>query len=138
MDKSANLPRVPEINDFQSRQGIRGSAQALYRYQFELRRKLEELFNKILAEINTLYGEVGYTAGAPANGAQTVLTVTAPGAIPGQAVSVTYDQDLQGLGLSAYVSAPDTVKIILSNNTGGAVSLANGKFRVYVLPRMLT
>jgi len=40
--------------------------------------------------------------------------------------------DLQGITATAYVSASDTVKIRLQNESGGAIDLASGTWTVRV------
>jgi len=137
METSPNLPAVPDIADFDSRNGVRGAARAMYRYLRESRARLETLFKIIAAELNPLANELSFSSSAPATGAQSTQTITVTGAMPGYPVQVTYDKDLQGLDLTAYVSAPDTVKVVMRNDTGGAVTLAAGKFRVYVWPKAI-
>lgn len=71
----------------------------------------------------------------PANlapGAQTTTTVTVPGAVLGDnadEATAGFSLDLQGLQLSAYVSATDTVTVVLVNPTAGAINLASGTLR---------
>lgn len=48
------------------------------------------------------------------------------GALMGDQVIATYDQDLQNCGLQAWVSSSGAVKAILVNNTSGSVTLAPG------------
>ena len=68
------------------------------------------------------------------NGAQTTTTVTATGVALANASLVTagFSLDLQGMQLTAYVSADDVVTCILRNGTGGAIDLASGTLRVGV------
>ena len=68
------------------------------------------------------------------NGAQTTTTVTATGVTLANASLVTagFSLDLQGMQLTAYVSANDVVTCILRNGTGGAIDLASGTLRVGV------
>lgn len=73
----------------------------------------------------------------PANvndGAQTTTTVTVTGArlVDASPVMVGFDKDLQGMRLTGYVSADDTVTVVLRNDTGGAINLASGTLRVGV------
>jgi len=69
-----------------------------------------------------------------ADGAQTTTTVTATGVLLADAcpVYVGFSNSLQGMVLSAYVSADDVVTCVLRNNTGGALNLASGTLRVGV------
>lgn len=92
-------------------------------------------------------GPVGWGAGAgnrgyrysgsatynPANlvdgdGATTTVTVT--GAVLGDAVTeLSFDLDLQGITLTGWVSAADTVSVRFQNETGIAVNLSSGTLR---------
>ncbi len=64
-------------------------------------------------------------------GLQAFTTVTVTGALVGDAVNVSSSlANLQGLVLSGYVSATDTVTVLLTNNTGVAVDL--GSMTLYV------
>lgn len=65
-------------------------------------------------------------------GGSLAATVAVTGASMGDIVQVTFSLDLQGLTLTGYVSAPDTVTYVLANNTAGAINLAVGSFRVFV------
>lgn len=67
-----------------------------------------------------------------ASGAQTSTTVAAIGAVVGDAVEAGFSNDLQGLVLTAYVSAANTVTAVLANLTGGAVDLGSGTLTVAV------
>lgn len=67
-----------------------------------------------------------------ANGASTSGTITATGAALGDTAIATFSLSLQGMNLSAFVSAANTVTWVLTNNTGGALDLASGTMRVKV------
>jgi hypothetical protein len=67
-----------------------------------------------------------------ANGASETTTVTVAGAALGNYVQVSFSLDLQGLTLTGYVSAANTVTVVLSNATGGAINLASGMVKVRV------
>lgn len=67
---------------------------------------------------------------ADGDGETKSLTVT--GAALGDFVQVAAPYDLQDLQATAYVQAADTVEIRLDNNTGGAVDLASGTWKVRV------
>ncbi len=67
-----------------------------------------------------------------ANGAQTTTTITVTGAAIGDVVAVGFSQDLQALQLTGYVSAADTVTVVLQNGTGSPVDLASGTLRADV------
>lgn len=70
-----------------------------------------------------------------ASGAKGTGTVTATNAVLGDYVLVSAEEDLQGLTLTAYVSAADTVTWDLANNTGGAVDLASTTFHFLVIDK---
>lgn len=69
-----------------------------------------------------------------ANGASTTTTLTAPGVKANVRASVRVfpPYSLQGLICGAYVSADDTVTVVLNNNSGGAVNLGSGSWGVLV------
>ena len=69
----------------------------------------------------------------PANlaaGAQTSTTVTLTGAALGDIAAASFSLDLQLMQLTAYVSAANTVTVVLQNGTAGAIDLASGTLRV--------
>lgn len=73
----------------------------------------------------------------PANlndGTQTTQDVTVTGVRLADANTVTagFNADLQGMQLTGYVSADDTVTVVLRNETGGALNLASGSLTVDV------
>jgi hypothetical protein len=66
-----------------------------------------------------------------ASGASTTTTVTLTGVALGDKVSAAFSRSLSGLTMTAYVSAANTVTVVLANLTGGAVDLASGTLTVY-------
>lgn len=68
------------------------------------------------------------------NGAQATTTVTVTGVRLADAnpVIAGFSRDLQGMRLTGYVSADNTVVCVLRNDTGGALDLASGTLRVGV------
>lgn len=78
-------------------------------------------------------GSATWNPGDLATGAQELTTVTVTGATLGQFALVSFSLDLQGLQLTGYVSAADTVTALLQNNTGGNINLASGTLRARVL-----
>lgn len=70
-----------------------------------------------------------------ADGAGTTTTVAVSGAQLGDAVACSFSADLQGITMTAWVSAADTVSIRFQNESGGAIDLASGTIRVWVNPR---
>lgn len=79
-----------------------------------------------------LSGTATWNPASLADAAQTTTTVTVTGAAVGDTVAVGFSQDLQGLQLSGYVSATNTVTVVLRNGTGAAVDLASGTLRADV------
>lgn len=67
-------------------------------------------------------------AGATSTGA----TVT--GAALGDLVLASYSVDLQGITANSYVSAANTCKTRLQNESGGAIDLASATIRYLVIP----
>jgi hypothetical protein len=66
--------------------------------------------------------------------ATTTTTITVTGAVVGMYVQVAPPYDLQGIVATAYVSAADTVTVVLFNPTAGAINLASGTWRVRATP----
>jgi hypothetical protein len=88
----------------------------------------------VLTPYNTAQTEVSVTYNPPSSnaGSGAVTTVTVPGAVLGGIVDVSFSLDVQGLILSGYVSAPDTVSVRIQNGTAGAIDLGSGTLRVRV------
>lgn len=68
-----------------------------------------------------------------AAGSSTSTTVTVAGAALGDYVLASFSLSLQGLLMTAYVSAANTVTVVLGNLTGAAVDLSSGTLSVLVL-----
>lgn len=85
-----------------------------------------------LKEFGNFQNTLAYTPAAIANAATVTLSCTVTGAQLGGHTFVAYTNDLQGLICTAYVSAADTVTIVLTNYTGGAITLGAGYFKVMV------
>lgn len=73
-----------------------------------------------------------YDAGSLADGAGVTTTVTVTGATLGDYAVASLGVDLQGITLSAWVSATDTVSVRLQNESGGTIDLANTNIRAKV------
>lgn len=67
-----------------------------------------------------------------ADGASTSSTFTVTGAALGDVVALGFDGDLDGMQLTGYVSAADTVRVVLSNLSGGAKD-TTGTLKIKVL-----
>jgi len=68
-----------------------------------------------------------------AGGAKVTTTLTVSGASLGDFTLASFSLSLQGMQLTSYVSAADTVTFVLSNLTGSAVNLSSGTLAVLVL-----
>lgn len=73
-----------------------------------------------------------WSTGSIADHAVATTTLTVPGVKLGDFVVASIAADLDGLILSAYVSAADTVEVVALNGTGGFVILTNKFLRVMV------
>jgi hypothetical protein len=101
---------------------------------------LQSLLTDITAVRTPLAGVISGSAtwnpGNLVDGAgETSSSITATGAALGDFVLVSAPYDLQGVTCNGYVDAADSVKVRLQNETGGAVDLASGTWRVRVLPQ---
>lgn len=66
------------------------------------------------------------------SGASESQTIAVAGAVLGQLVQASFSLDLQGMSLIGYVSAANTVTVVLSNLTGGTLDLGSGTLKVSV------
>jgi hypothetical protein len=83
-----------------------------------------------------LTGSATWDPASLADGAgETSSGITVTGAALGDFVLVSAPYDLQGITCNGYVSAANTVKIRLQNETGGAIDLASGTWRAAVIPQ---
>lgn len=80
-----------------------------------------------------LTGSATYDPPSLADAAGATTTVTVTGAALGDYVeAVSFDKDLQGITLTAYVSAANTVSVRFQNESGGVLDLASGTLRARV------
>lgn len=97
--------------------------------------------NSSTAAVQKIYGNIGYlddgTAtydpGSLADGAGVTTTVTVTGAALGDIAVASFSLDLQGITLTAWVSAANTVSVRFQNESGGVLDLASGTLKVRVL-----
>src|SRR5690606_2173798 len=68
----------------------------------------------------------------PMNGSAST-TVSIPGAVMGDIVMASFTNDLQGMTISAYISAAGTATVVLTNNTAAAINLASGTVKAMVI-----
>lgn len=78
-------------------------------------------------------GSVTYNPANLADGAGTTTTVAATGAQTGQFALAAFSNPLQGITVTAWVSARDVVSVRFQNESGGAIDLASGTLSVRVL-----
>lgn len=83
-------------------------------------------------ELPLLTGAVAYNPPSLNDGDGTTTTVTVTGASLGDIVAASFSNGLQGIIVTAWVSAADTVSVRFQNETGGTIDLANGTLRVSV------
>lgn len=62
-------------------------------------------------------------------------TVTVTGAALGDFALASFSLDLQGITVTAWVSAANTVSVRFQNESGGALNLASGTLRALVIPQ---
>lgn len=78
-------------------------------------------------------GSLVWNPGNLVDGAgETSSSITIKGASLGDFVQVSAPYDLQGILAHAYVDATNSVKIRIQNETGGAIDLASGTWKVIV------
>lgn len=77
-------------------------------------------------------GSATYDPPSLVDGATTTTTVTVTGAALGDFAIASFSLSLQGIIVTAYVSAADTVTVIFQNETGGTIDLASGTLRAKV------
>lgn len=83
-----------------------------------------------------LVGSEVYDAASLADGVGATTTgATVTGAALGDLVIGSCGVDLQGITMNSYVSATDTVKTRLQNESGGTIDLASATFRYLVIPK---
>jgi hypothetical protein len=104
---------------------------------------LENDLNSLLTDITAvravlagiLSGSATWDAASISDGDMESKDITVTGAAIGDFVLVSMGVDVVDLGVSAQVTATNTVTVTLLNNTGGAVDLASTTCRVRVLPQ---
>ncbi len=80
-----------------------------------------------------LAGSATYDPASLADAAGATTSVTVTGAALGDIVTgLSFSLDLQGITLTGYVSAPDTVAVRFQNESGFTVDLSSGTIRVTV------
>jgi hypothetical protein len=88
----------------------------------------------IAPEMNApLSGTATYDPASLADGDGATTTVTVTGAALGDMAMASFSLDLQGITLTAWVSAADTVSVRFQNETGGVLDLASGTIKAWVV-----
>jgi hypothetical protein len=94
------------------------------------------------SQTNQYIGSEDYAFGLPPTirrGATVTTTRTHYGAMPGDAVHVLYNSDKQGypagVVIRGWVSAPDTVSVSVTNNTGRDISGTGAGTPVFLVER---
>lgn len=87
---------------------------------------------RIHNNLGFLFGSATYDPANIVDGAGVTTTVTVTGAVKGDIVEASFTEDLQGITLTAWVSAADTVSVRFQNESGGALDLASGTLRANV------
>lgn len=91
---------------------------------------------KLWRDLADLQATATYDPGNLVDGAgETSAGITVTGAALGDTVLVYAPYDLQGLTVTGYVSAANTVKIRVQNESAATVDLASGTWRVVVIPQ---
>ena len=75
-------------------------------------------------------GSSVYDPASLADGHGVTTTFSVAGAALGAFVDVSFSLDLQGVSITAWVSATDTVSVRFQNETGAPVDLSSGTIKV--------
>ena len=76
-----------------------------------------------------------YDLASLGDGAGATTTVYVPGAELGDFAHASLGVSMQGISMTAYVSAPDVVSVRFQNESAGTLDLASSTLRVFVVPR---
>jgi hypothetical protein len=79
-----------------------------------------------------LSGSATFNPGNLIDGDGETTTVTVTGAALGDYAEASFSLDLQGITVTAWVSAADTVSVRFQNETGGTINLGSGTLRARV------
>lgn len=82
--------------------------------------------------VTALSGSATYNPASLSDGAGVTTTVTVTGAALGDYAQASFSLDLQGILLTAWVSAANTVSVRFQNETTGAIDLASGTIKARV------
>ena len=79
-----------------------------------------------------LKGSAVFDPASLADGAGATTTVTVAGAALGDQTRVSFSLDLQGITVTSWVSAANTVSVRFQNESGGVLDLASGTIKAEV------
>lgn len=85
--------------------------------------------NRVDHNVGILQGTATYDPANLVDGAGATTTVTVTGCAMGDFAEASFSNDLQGITLTAWVSAAGTVSVRFQNETGGAIDLASGTLK---------
>lgn len=116
------------------------SAQAPAEYDRGVFFRILAIQDRENTRLTSFAGTVSWNPADTADGDNASTTVTVPGVVANVLASVRVfaPYSLQGMIAGGYVSADDTVTIVLNNNTGGSVNLGAGTWGVVVESFVLT
>lgn len=99
--------------------------------------KAHGMFDRMV-KVNSVFRMIGiasatWNPASLADGAgETSAAITLTGAALGDVVLVAPPYDMQGIVFSGYVSAANTLRIRIQNESGGVIDLASGTWKVIV------
>lgn len=117
------LDQPPRLDLDPSRESVETLAShvdEILKYLERLRRRL----GRLVPHYQT--GTATFNPSNLADGAGETTTVTVTGASLGDVALASFSLDTQGITVTAWVSAANTVSVRLQNETGGALDLASG------------
>lgn len=97
--------------------------------QYETQAETDALYVSLASILN---GSATYDPPSLVDGTGTTTTVTVTGAALGDFALASFSLDLQGISVTAYVSAANTVSVRLQNESGGTLDLASGTLKARV------
>lgn len=124
-----NPDRTPTVIWFQRWSAMWKAFNALTTTQASDTTSLQASIAALQASVTTLQGLSGSATYDPPSlndGVGTTTTVTVAGAALGNFAQASFSLDLQGVLLTAWVSAADTVSVRLQNETTGTINLGSG------------
>lgn len=87
---------------------------------------------ELMGQGREIYGAVSIDPGSLADGVGATYPVTITGANLGDTVQIAAPYDLQGITVTGYVSAVNTVQVRVQNESGGTLDLASGSWKFKV------